>query len=188
MNWLTIHSHKKLLERGPRVCCPVILVLIWMTSCYSIEAELFQMSNADGQQNVIKMSRSLSKRRTQLVLSGINNIPPNTSEYTLQHLLQTHNGYMSAPFGSSSHLTSKSKAKSAHQGSTEFEGRAPRAPEASIKSSNRLPVEDNVVAVVKRSILAESGKGSFYTSEESDSTTASYSSTSLPHIYFPTPR
>ena len=162
----------------------MILALIWMTSGCEITAEMLQLSKEDGRQGVIIMSGLLSKRRTQ---SGMNNTSWNASNcHALKHL-QEHNGYMPPRFESSSHLTSNSKAKTAHQGDLESSGRPPGTLGESIKSPYNMRVEDNAVSMVKRSIVAESRKGSFHSSEEHNSTTT-LSGTSFPHIYFPNPR
>ena len=180
MNWLAFYSCCKSLE-GRRNYF-MILALIWMTSGCGITAEMLQMSNVGGQQGIIKMSGLLSKKRTQL---RMNNAPWNApnSDHALKHL-QEHNGYMPSRFGSSSYLTSDSTAKTAHHADVESSGRPRGTLGDSIKSAYDMSIEDNAVSVVKRSIVAESKKGSFYTSKENNSTTT-YSSTSFPRIYFP---
>ena len=181
MNGLAFYSCCKSLE-GRRNYFLMILALIWMTSGCGITAEMLQMSKVGGHQGIIKMSGLLSKKRTQL---RTNNAAWNASnsDHALKHL-QEHNGYVPPRFGSSSYLTSDSKEKTAHQEDVESSGRPPGTLGDSIKPAYDMPIEDNAVSVVKRSIVAESRKGSFYTSKENNST-ITYSSTSFPRIYFP---
>ena len=184
MNWLTFYTCCKPLERGLNYSL-MIVSLIWVASGYDgSTAEIFQMSGKETRESVIKESASLSKKGMQLDLSRINSSSWHTTglENSLHHSLVDENDM--AP-RNSSHLRSFRKA---HNGRSKSPVLPSGIPQSSINSPYHMTVEDNAASVVKRSVVAEPRKESFYTLAEGNSTTATYSTTSFAPFYFLNPR